>query len=394
MGSRLKYISVNQDLSIECRDIACEEPDDADGDRGIDYILERSREWNIKIMLSMGWHALDDVTLLKNTSRNQTVQALAPALKHGILVICANGNSSSINIMPPSEFLAVGGYNDHGFAKAELHSPHPDEPYGRNGDGHFRPDILAPRVYLPVPYCETFEQPEALSYFWGTSGASAIVAGMCAALLSRYPELQADTLRNVLVDCGVSFEGYDNQAPRVNAANVIKALDNGYSKSNALYRAAPIDVRNSFTAIVSGDPIERALGLTLLLEEQRCGRAELWAYTQDPSSVVRKIAAKALHKPDSADERTTFWTNLREEQEGGVRGWYAYGLLQEATENEVEHWIPWAADPNWSVRWCVSRYLEKFPGLPKLEMTYDPDEIPGKALPVLEWLEFDKKGNN
>ncbi|MNB99086.1 hypothetical protein D3C75_463520 [compost metagenome] len=249
-------------------------------------------------------------------------------------------------------------------------------------------------MYLPVPYCETFEQPEALSYFWGTSGASAIVAGMCAALLSRYPELQADTLRNVLVDCGVSFEGYDNQAPRVNAANVIKALDNGYSKSNALYRAAPIDVRNSFTAIVSGDPIERALGLTLLLEEQRCGRAELWAYTQDPSSVVRKIAAKALHKPDSADERTTFWTNLREEQEGGVRGWYAYGLLQEATENEVEHWIPWAADPNWSVRWCVSRYLEKFPGLPKLEMTYDPDEIPGKALPVLEWLEFDKKGNN
>lgn len=189
LGSRLKYVSVNNDLSVECRDVACEEPDEADGNkgehglmallllahapfeaegmhytslapaahfivlnhqafregegerlkRGIGYILERSREWNIRIILSMGWHALNDVALLKNTRENSTVQALAPAVERGILVVCANGNTKLINILPPKEYLAVGGYNDRGSANEAVHSPYPDEPYGRNGDGHVRP---------------------------------------------------------------------------------------------------------------------------------------------------------------------------------------------------------------------------------------------------------------
>ncbi|MEK4237938.1 S8 family serine peptidase [Paenibacillus sp. FSL H7-0714] len=437
LGSRIKYISVHNDLSVECREIAFEEPNDSDGDkgehglmavlalshepfefkgikytglspgsnfivlnhlafkegegerlkRGIDYILERSQEWNIKIILSMGWNALDNSVLLKNTSENSTVQALASAVKSGILVICANGNTRLENIMPPIEYLAVGGYNDHGSAKIDVHSTYPDEPWGRNGDGHIRPDVLAPRVYLPIPYCETLEKPNELSYFWGTSGASTLVTGVCAYLLSKYPNLQIDTLRNALVDFGIPFVGYDNLAPRVNVSNVIEALNDGYQKSGVPHHPSPIDVQNPSMSIISNDPIERGLAFSILVKQERCSREELWRFAHDDSPVVRKIAIWALQKPKDANERKIYWENLSKEKEGGVRGWYAYGLLQDATKNEIDLWIPWTTDLNWTVRWCINGYLDKFPEFPELEKTHDPDSILDKALPIYEWYE-------
>lgn len=437
LGARIKYIQVDYDLSVECREIAFEEPSAEDGgkgehglmavlalshepfevedieytslspasnfivldhiafkegegerlQRGIDYILERREEWNIRIILSMGWHALDNSVLLKNTCENSTVQALDSAVKSGILVICANGNSRIDNIMPPIEYLVVGGYNDHGSANLDKHAPYPDEPWGRNSDGHIRPDVLAPRLYLPIPYCEVLEEPSKLSYFSGTSGASTVVTGVCAYMLSKYPTLQIDTLRKVLVDFGLPIVGYDNQAPRVNASNVIKALNDGYeTRGEPLFPCRAV-VHNPSISIISDDPIERGLALSMLVEHERCSREELWRFVHDNSPVVRKIAVWALQKPIDANERMTFWEKLNKENEGGVRGWYAYGLLQDATKNEIALWIPWATDLNWTVRWCVNGYLDKFLEFPKLEKTNDPDLILEKALPVYEWYE-------
>ncbi|MBE7680398.1 MULTISPECIES: hypothetical protein [Paenibacillus] len=62
------------------------------------------------------------------------------------MVICSNGNTRLGNIMPPIEYFTVGGFNDRGKAERHLHLPYPDEPFGKNGDGHFRPDILAPEA--------------------------------------------------------------------------------------------------------------------------------------------------------------------------------------------------------------------------------------------------------
>ncbi|RXZ79366.1 hypothetical protein EBB07_23205 [Paenibacillaceae bacterium] len=437
LGSRLQYISVKDDLSINCREIACEAPNDADGDKGehglmavlalahqpfeidgikyaslspaatfivldhnafkegegerlqhgLNYILDRSDEWNIRIILSMGWHALDDGVLLKNTSENSTVQALASAVKRGILVICANGNTRLDNIMPPIAYLAVGGYNDHGSADLAVHSPYPDEPWGRNGDGHLRPDVLAPRVYLPIPYCETMEKPDELSYFWGTSGASTLVTGVCAYLLGKYPNLSIDILRNVVVDVGVPFAGHNNPAPRINVANIIRALDNGYCKRDVPASACPIMVTDPHKSLASCDEIEKGLALSILVKDGQCGREQLWEMAADHSSIVRKIAVSALDKPKDDKERKRYWENLHKEREGGVRGWYAFGLLHDATRDEVALWIRWATDLNWTVRWCVNGYLSKFPEFPVLEKTHDPDSILNKAQPIFEWYE-------
>ncbi|MFE6076380.1 S8 family serine peptidase [Paenibacillus sp. NPDC057886] len=437
LGSRIKYITVNEDLSIVSRNIAFDSPSelsddsgehglmtvlslthqpfelqgkkyvgiapaanyivldhaafkDGEGERlksGMDWIMSKQLEWNIKIILCMGWHAGDNQVRLKNTIENSTVQALDSAVKQGVLVICANGNTRLINILPPQSFFAVGGYNDLGNQNRAKHVAYPDEPYGRNSDGHFRPDVLAPRVYLTIPFCENNKEVSRVSYYWGTSGAATLVAGVAAFLFSKYPNLDADTLRSAFVEYGDPLIGYDNPAPRVNVAKIVNALNEGFLSKRMKNKCVSLQVKDPYISIHSDDDIERGLALSNLIQNQLYLRDALWDFTKDESPVIRKIAVSALGRPVDDLERRRFWNQLMEEKEGGVRGWYTYGLLTDAGKDEFTMWIPLATDINWSVRWCVSEYLAKFPDLyPQLEKTHDPDSVETKAFIILDWL--------
>ena len=116
----------------------------------------------------------------------------------------------------------MGGYLDRGASDFSSHEPFPDEPWGRNGDGHVRPDILAPRLYLPIPYCEKEASSSTVSFFAGTSGASALVAGVCAHILSLYPGLNVQSLRDEMIRCGLPIEGMTIK-PQGFADNIIKS---------------------------------------------------------------------------------------------------------------------------------------------------------------------------
>ena len=96
-------------------------------------------------------------------------------------------------------------------------------------------------------------------------------------------------------------------------------------------------------------------------------------------------------KPGGLGERKSWWERLDAEAEGGVRGRWAYGLLQDSSKEEVQLWTRWIGDANWSVRWCVSEFLARYPEFPKLEKTFDPELIAEKALPVLRWYEQHKR---
>lgn len=437
LKDRLKYVTVHNDLSVTSQDIADEVSDgvsaqgehglmsiltlahepfelqgrihagiapaaffivlnhgafkSGEGDRlkrGIAWLLQRKEAWNIRMIVSMGWHALDKSVYLKPTRENTTVQALAAAVEAGILIVCSNGNTRLGNIMPPIEYVAVGGYDDRGRARRELHVPYPDEPYGRNGDGHVRPDVLAPRVYLTLPFCEARPKDSMVSYYSGTSGASVLVAGIAACLLSEYPHLGPETLKAFLMEYGEPLAGYKNLAPRVHADNVLRALNEGKTAKSSVQvkTTSMVNITDPYAAIQSDDDIERGLALSLLVQCDTCSREELWAFAADSSPTVRKIAVATLHKPHSEQERQRFWVQLEAEEEGGVRGWYTYGLLQDATEAELVKWIKWATDINWTVRWCVSEYTARYPKtLPQLEKTHNPDEVPVKAMPLLRW---------
>jgi serine protease AprX len=435
LGSRIIHVVVNDDLSITRRDIAFEEPREEDGDYGehglmsvlllshapfelegseyvglapaanyivldrgawragegerlkcgIEWLLERRDEWNIKIVNMMGWHTAEQQGWLQNTDQEPLVRALWPALEAGLLIVEGNGNTRLENALPPVEYFAVGSYLDDPFSDIPTRSPYPDEPWGRNGDGHLRPDILGPREYQAIPYCETRAVPTRLSYFGQTSGTGTAVAGICAHILSRYPELEPETLRQVLVDCGDRIDGYENPAPAVNVARALKALAEGYRPAKRPSDPPVLRVTQPEVTLHSGDPIERGLALTMLAQQGQCSRADLWRFAEDAAPEVRKVAVWALHKPCDPDERRSYWEHLHAEAEGGVRGWWTYSLLQDAKKDELDLWIPWIHDMNWSVRWCVSEFLKKYPEFPALEKTHDPALIEDMAAPVLEW---------
>ncbi|WP_339265310.1 S8 family serine peptidase [Paenibacillus sp. FSL W8-0187] len=437
LGDRLKYVTVHDDFSITCQNIALEKPvdhDDASGEHGlmtllalshksfvvqgkthigiapaahyivlnhgafrtgegerlkagIEWIMNKQKEWNIRIILSTGWHALDHQVYLKSTRKNSTVQALASAVRSGVLVVCSNGNTRTANILPPRDYLAVGGYNDRGLAEHHNHLPFPDEPYGRNAEGHFRPDVLAPRVYLTVPFCEFNKKADIVSYYWGTSGAATLVTGVAAYLMSVFQGLDATTLRSALTAYGDRIDGYDNLAPRINVTKAKTAIELGLITNQPQETLPSLQIRHTLKELHSQDDTKRAVALSTLVEKHLCSRDLLWQYTYDHSPIVKKIAVSALEKPINEAERQDFWDRLAQESEGGVRGWYAYALLQDARKNEGSQWIPLSTDINWTVRWCVSEYLAMFPDFfPQLETTHDPDSILSKASPLIQWL--------
>ena len=341
--------------------------------RGVEWILDNLPEFNVRLVLSLGWHAQDNPVLIQRTQYNSTVRALQPAMDRGILVVCSNGNSNIDTIMPPVDFLAVGGYNDGGMSDRTKHVAYPGELYGFNGDGDFRPDIRAPRTRVAIPYCEGEPNAAKRSYYTGTSASSTLVAGVCLHILARFPWLSARELRNALAHFGEPLPGDPNVAPCIHVRRTVEAVTKG-------------DIHGQTRSMIDrGGIVERAIRLSRCIREQQCTRNDLWKYSCDVEPLIRKIATYSLRRPVDPTERDEYWRRFHEESDDGVRTWYLYGLLQDSSKEELARWVLLADDPHWSIRWCVSEFLKKFPELPELEKTHDPEFVTVQAQPVLEW---------
>jgi serine protease AprX len=352
---------------------------------GIRWVLERRDEWNVKVVNAMSVYRGDPDGWLENTNQWPMVEGLRPALEAGLLIVVSNGNTRFENKLPPVEYLAVGSCLDDPFVDSGRRVPYPDEPWGLNGDGHLRPDILGPRLYHPIPYCEVKEKPEPLSFYAQSSGTCTQVAGICAGILSLYPNFPPEALRSLLVDSGERIAGTENPAPAVNAGRALHVLTTGYRPTHQAICLPPIHVTQADASLRSLDPIERGLALTLLAKRGRCSRSDLWHFAVDAAPEVRKVAVWALEKPREPHERESFWRHLAAEPDCGVRGYWLYGLLQEAQQRELDRWMCWIVDENWSVRWCVAEYLSRYPDFPGLEKTFDLDRVEEVAEPVRAW---------
>jgi serine protease AprX len=314
---------------------------------------------------------------LESSKFNSTVQGLAAAVERGIMVICANGNSDISTILPPLDYMAVGGFNDQGRAERGYTTLYPGEPFGFNGDGHFRPDIRAPRTRIVVPYCEGEPDAGQLSFYTGTSAASTLVAGACMHLLSRFTYVNTLTLRNALVSFGDKLTGDKNLAPCINVKRTVEAISRGNISDQ--------NIENQLFDITG--VVEHAINLSRAIGKKEYTRDVLWEYSNDPDPLIRKIAVHSLGAPVDQSERKKYWDRFYMEPEDGVRTWYLYGLLQHAEKEELTRWIPLAVSPHWSIRWCVGEFLINFPDLPQLVKTHDPELVPQYAQSLFEWLE-------
>jgi serine protease AprX len=370
-------------------------------DRAIEWVVQNRERWNIRILLlTVGVEFPPpppedpDIPkrcgLIKNTREYRIVRALEPAIRAGILVVTGNHNTATVNILPPVEYLSVGAYHDAGHADPRFHRENPDEPWGRNSDGHERPDVLAPKYFVP-----NHRTPEGeLAHFGGTSSASAQVAALCALLFARFPQADAQTIKYALIHSGDPLPGSRRPGVRVNAARAIQLLTDGSVRPPWPRIPPPVTVTDPNSSLRSKDAVERALAVSALAWHPELFRPKdgerlrqvFWRLLRDDSPTVRKAAASALAGPESEDERRRLWGTLHRESDMGVRGLLAEVLLAGARADPLDDWIPLATDPNWSARWCAVEVLrDHYPAAPRLDYAVFPEEIEKKAQPVLDW---------
>ena len=133
--------------------------------RGIRWIVDNQERYNIRILnISLGGD--EDVSC----SRSVIDQAAEEAIRQGIVVVAAAGNSGNDghHSIPPANspsVITVGGYDD----RNELNSESLDlyhSNFGATADGTVKPEIIAPAMWVAAPILpgtHLYERAEALS---------------------------------------------------------------------------------------------------------------------------------------------------------------------------------------------------------------------------------------
>uniref|UniRef100_A0A7C4XLL3 Peptidase S8/S53 domain-containing protein n=1 Tax=candidate division WOR-3 bacterium TaxID=2052148 RepID=A0A7C4XLL3_UNCW3 len=114
------------------------------------------------------------------------------ATKRGVIVVTAAGNVAMPQLVIPGDaqgVITVGGI-DTLFARWEYSG------YGPTYDGRIKPELVclgaAPIVVNP-------DSTNSFLYSFGTSGATALVSGICALLLEGHPNWNPDSIREALI---------------------------------------------------------------------------------------------------------------------------------------------------------------------------------------------------
>jgi serine protease AprX len=133
--------------------------------RGIEWVIENRERYNIRVLnISLGGD--EDVPC----SRSIIDQAAEEAIRQGILVVTAAGNSGNDgqHSIPPANspsVITVGGYDDQNNLNGEgLDLYHSN--FGATADGSIKPEIIAPAMWVAAPILpgtSEYELAEALS---------------------------------------------------------------------------------------------------------------------------------------------------------------------------------------------------------------------------------------
>lgn len=132
--------------------------------RGIKWVIANRERFNIRILnISLGGD--EDVPC----SRSIIDQAAEEAIKNGIVVVAAAGNSGNKRSIPPANspsVITVGGYHDNNrLNNTSLDLYHSN--FGPTADGTIKPELLAPAMWVAAPILprtNLYDRAEALSH--------------------------------------------------------------------------------------------------------------------------------------------------------------------------------------------------------------------------------------
>ena len=175
------------------------------------------------ISISVGWINFDDGSGYNRTNNDGehsiASRALSEAYERGVTVITAAGNSPETGIAPPGDAknaLCVGGMKSDG-------EPSLFSASGPTADGRIKPDVMGFSEGYGV-----FVNAEGDSYstgdaVLGTDFAATQATGVAALLLSAYPHLRNDQVRDILRKTAGNASSPDNSCGygRLTATNAL-----------------------------------------------------------------------------------------------------------------------------------------------------------------------------
>ena len=172
--------------------------------RGINWVIKNRERYNIRVLnISLGGD--EDVPC----SRSIIDQAAEEAIRNGIAVVVAAGNSYDKHSIPPANspsVITVGGYHDNNQIEGNgLDLYHSN--FGVTAEGTVKPEIVAPAMWVAAPILPgtpLYDRAEALSHF--SSAADYELPSMVRELeeMAELPEnlrfADADTIRRFVDD--------------------------------------------------------------------------------------------------------------------------------------------------------------------------------------------------
>lgn len=195
--------------------------------RALRWLCDRAGDLSLRIVsLSVGGDRLAE------PGGNAVDEAVAALVADGVTVIAAAGNDGQRRLVPPAtapEALTIGGIDDKNtFDPAEVRLWHSN--YGPSTDGLFKPELVAPSIWVVAPLLpgtakaehaarlfglrgQEVESQEAVEkeiselklvtphyhHVDGTSVAAPLVAGVAACMLQANPRLTPPLVRRVLL---------------------------------------------------------------------------------------------------------------------------------------------------------------------------------------------------
>ena len=224
------------------------------GDGGYDSTIVRAIEWAIANHADIISESFGQTAVVQtNPSTDIVAMADEEAVRHGITVVAADGNSGpgASSVSSPAQapdVIAAGASTDYqAFAQsgflANYNATSPDSlasftSRGPTYDGRIRPDLYAPGAFgwSTVPRNPSEEQPTTPPYllelFGGTSMATPVLAGSAALVINAYEKTHAGKrpspayVKQVLTSTAdnMGYPAGDQAAGRVNVQRAVNLV--------------------------------------------------------------------------------------------------------------------------------------------------------------------------
>jgi serine protease AprX len=229
--------------------------------RGIKWIIANRACFNISVLnISLGGD--EDVPC----TRSIIDQAAEEAVRNGIVVVVAAGNSGGEHSIPPANspsVITVGGYHDNNQPDGNgLELYHSN--FGPTADGTVKPEIVAPAKWVAAPTLPvTTDVGKQYQHVDGTSFAAPIVTSIVAQMIEANPRLTPGAIKNILISTADRIAGAPAFRQGFGVVNARRAVELAKKEQHALNTVGcnPPRVQNGHLVFVYHDDEARRVSL-------------------------------------------------------------------------------------------------------------------------------------